>query len=587
MPHSASDASEGMKEMKGSMKRLSERATAVVAAAALVASLAMSATPALGLNADGLTDDGNASITVHKYKSQSASNVPGTGSDGQSVAIGAEPLENVSFTLSRLDTAKVEGAVANVPAVKSAPSTSTVGSFLSTYGDPSFTPVGKTTGTDGTASWTGLKFGYYLLVETDAGGANVDMAVPSIITLPYAQQAVGGTTSYTANVHVYPKNVSREEVEKTVLDVPDSAAPGDNLHYQIAFKVPAAGKVYVSDTSCMKGTVVDAVPSNVSGQFELGMTTQQQYTAVALTYGGVEKPLTITDFGYSDTSATDGKVTWTITPAIAKAVEEINTAAAGTHDNQVSKIIIRMFMTVKPQAYNARIDASGQPSMANTAYVTVRDADGNTTIDNKPSTADSINISGFKFVKVDASNHPITSDTAVFKLAPTYEDAVAGRFVKDGITSGDLTATTSTVDGSAVFSGLSGTRLQVGNSNFTAVAQAVQNARSNLGVPQTIELWLVETKAPNGYRILQAPQKVTLQIVKANADAKITTTVVGDSISIVNTMNGQEGGGNFALPNTGGIGAIVFLVAGAAIAAFGVATFARSRKRDKDDASKQ
>ncbi|MEI3230027.1 MAG: LPXTG cell wall anchor domain-containing protein, partial [Gordonibacter pamelaeae] len=80
---------------------------------------------------------------------------------------------------------------------------------------------------------------------------------------------------------------------------------------------------------------------------------------------------------------------------------------------------------------------------------------------------------------------------------------------------------------------------------------------------------------------LQVPQKVTLRIAKATADATVSSTVVDGPLSVVNTMNGQEGGGNFALPNTGGMGAVAFLVAGAALVAFAVASFARSRKGGK------
>ena len=124
-----------------------------------------------------------------------------------------------------------------------------------------------------------------------------------------------------------------------------------------------------------------------------------------------------------------------------------------------------------------------------------------------------------------------------------------------------------------------------GGTAYTAIEQAVTAARSSLGTVQTVELWMCETKAPNGYRILQAPQKVTLQIVKATADAKVTTTVVGGPLSLVNTRDGQEGGGNFALPNTGGTGALVFGIVGAVLIAAAVTYFVRSRKRDQHDQS--
>lgn len=565
--------------MASTLKRL---AGLIAASAVLALALAAVAgvAPALALNAGGLTDDSSASITVHKYKTQSASNTPGTGEDGQGVPVGAEPLGGVDFTLYKLDAAKVEGAVAGTPAAPGAPSADGVGSFLSLYRDPGVAANVQTTeAAQGIATWTGLPFGYYLLVETGSDGANVDRAVPSIVTLPYAQQAVGGSTVYETNVHVYPKNVSLEEVEKTTLGEPDATAPGDTLQYQIAFKVPGINKVHPDGSHFMKGTIVDEVPMNAAGQPMLAI--QSNFTVVALSGGGVETPLDAGGLAYRDSTSSDGQVSWTIEESLAEAVENIDTANAGNPDGQIVKVLIRINAVVTANAFNAAIGADGQPSVANTAVVTVNDSDGYATIDNGRSTTTPLPTTGFSFAKVDADGNPVTSDTATFKLASSYDGAVAGSFIGDGSTGADLQAVTSAVDGKAVFSGLNAASLVSGGGSYGAVAQAVQAARANLGAPQTVELWMVETEAPNGYRILQAPQKVTIQVVKATASSKVTTSVVDGPVSIVNVRNGQEGGGNFALPNTGGMGALFFIVAGVALVAFAAVGFARSRRHDR------
>lgn len=562
--------------MASMLKRLSGALAALVALALMAP---MGAVPALALDAGGLADDGSASITVHKYKTQSASSTPGTGEDGQGLPVGAQPLEGVSFTLYRLDNAKVEGAVAGTAAPAGAPTADDVAAFLATYRDNGFAPNVQTTDPDGTATWASLAFGYYLLVETDAGGANVDPAVPSIVTVPYARQAMGGSTSYAKDVHVYPKNVSREEVEKTAIGAPDVTAPGEKLEYQIAFMVPEAGKVHASDAAAMKATVVDRLPLNAAGQPVL--TVNPSFTVTALSKGGDTTALNAGDIVFSDTSASDGLVTWTFGPEIAKAIEGINSTNASNVDGQVVKVLLGITATVNDNAYNGGIDATGQPSIANIAVATVSDSDGTVMIDGKESVTPAVTTMGFKLTKVDADGNPVTSDSATFKLAASYADAVAGTFIKNGSTSADLTATSSLADGTAVFSGLSARALTSGGAAYTGIGDAVAAARANLGAPQTVELWLVETDAPDGYRILQAPQKVTLRIAKATADATVSSTVVDGPLSVVNTMNGQEGGGNFALPNTGGMGAVAFLVAGAALVAFAVASFARSRKGGK------
>lgn len=570
--------------MEQRLSGLSRRTGAVVAALALAVSMALGAVPAYALNNGGLADDGSASITVHKYKTPAASSEPGTGSsaDAGNVPTGAESMSGVDFTLYKLDSAKVEGAVAGTDAASAAPSADGVAAFLAQYKSASFSPIVKTTGADGAATFGSLSFGYYLLVETNAGGANVEASVPSIITLPYAQQATGGATTYLKDVNVYPKNVSKEEVEKTVIDEPDLVKPGDTLSYQIAFKIPEASKIFIDPTNCLKGTVVDTLPKNAAGQPTL--TIRDDYSVVALAQDGTENVLAPGDIGFSDTSATNGQATWTITPAIAEAINGFNENAA-TSAKQIVKVLIRVNATVNDNAFNAGVDADGLPIVQNAATVTVIDASGTTTIDAKTSTAAAIPLIGFQFLKVDAEGNAILSDTATFKLATSYDNAVAGAFLKNAASTADLQATTSLVDGKAVFSGLSFDNLTSGGTAYTAIEDAVAAARANLGTVQSVELWMSETKAPNGYRILQAPQKVTLQIAKATADAKVTTAVTGGPLSLVNTRDGQEGGGNFALPNTGGTGALIFGIMGALLIGAAVTYFVRSRKRERHDRS--
>ena len=548
---------------------------AFATAIALVATMAVGTTTAQALQDGGQTAPG--SITVHKYKTQTASNIPGTGADSQSVPYGAEPLSGVQFTLYQLDTAKVEGAVQGVDAVKAAPATADVSTFLTAYQDATASPIVKTTDQNGEAVWGSLPFAYYLLVETSAGTDTVEAAVPSIVTVPYAQQATGGSTTFVKDVHVYPKNVSNELVEKSVTNQPDVVKPGDTLNYTITFSVPTAGKVYTSDTQYMTGSVIDKLPVNGAGQPTITIA-EGSYSVYALTEGGTESQLT-SPITFLDESASKAQTTWTLTSGIAQEVEGLNTA---TPADPVAKIQIRVAATVNDNAFSAGVGADGQPSISNTAKVTVHDIDGTAVIDGSESTTDPITTPGFEFTKVDSAGAAITASSASFKLAATYDDATSGAFLRsNGV---DLVAATSTTNGKAVFSGLNGT-LTVGSSGtaYTAVSDAVAAAQANVGVDQAVEVWLVETQAPNGYRILQAPQKVTLHIQKATASAMVTTTVANGPLSIVNAHNGEEGGGNFTLPNTGGTGALIFIAVGLVLVGVAVTYFVRSRKRVKND----
>ena len=66
--------------MEQRLSGLSGRMMAVLVTVALAASMAPGAAPAFALNNGGLTDDGTASITVHKYRTPAASSERGTGS---------------------------------------------------------------------------------------------------------------------------------------------------------------------------------------------------------------------------------------------------------------------------------------------------------------------------------------------------------------------------------------------------------------------------------------------------------------------------------------------------------------------------
>lgn len=560
--------------MEHARKGMAGKLLALATALLLVITMSFESTPAQALNTGGLTEPG--SITVHKYKTQTVSNIPGTGEESQSLPYGAEPMSGVTFTLYQLDTAKVEGAVPGTSAATAAPSADDVAAFLLTYRDISAGPVVEVTDTEGEASFENLDFAYYLLVETDSGSANVDMAAPSIVTVPYAQPATGGSSTFIKDVHVYPKNISKEEVEKTVIDQPDSVNPGDSLEYQISFKVPEAGKIYTDASNYMTGTIVDTLPSNAAGQPTI--TVSDAFTVYALSQNGVSHPLTAADMGYSNTSGTDGKITWTLTSAIAQAVDALNVADPS---DPIVKIQIRVTSTVNDNAFNAGVDSNGQPSISNTATVTVNDSEGTAFIADEESSTDPIPTPGFQFAKVDTSGAALTSDSATFKMAATHADASNGVYLRNN--GSDLTAITSLTNGLAVFSGLGAPTITVGNTAtvYTAITDAVTAAEANVGVPQTVEVWLVETESPDGYRLLQAPQRVTLEIEKATADAMITTTVVDGPLSIVNTLNGEEGGGNFALPNTGGAGAIIFIVIGVVLVGVATGYFVRTRKRNE------
>lgn len=84
--------------MEQRLSGLSGRVMAAAVALALAASMALGATPAFALNNGGLTDDGTASITVHKYKTPAASSEPGTGSTADAATCPPAPSRCRAWT---------------------------------------------------------------------------------------------------------------------------------------------------------------------------------------------------------------------------------------------------------------------------------------------------------------------------------------------------------------------------------------------------------------------------------------------------------------------------------------------------------
>lgn len=135
---------------------------------------------------------------------------------------------------------------------------------------------------------------------------------------------------------------------------------------------------------------------------------------------------------------------------------------------------------------------------------------------------------------------------AQFKIATSEENAKDGVYVTDA-NGADIVATSSD-DGYVVFSGL-----KYGNDDEAAAEGATT-------------YWLVETKAPADYNLLKKPVEVTVNATSGEYNADSTLTIVN-----------KQG---FELPATGGIGAVLFTIAGIAII---VVVVILLRKKDKNE----
>lgn len=205
---------------------------AVAAATVAVLGLALpaSAAPLIDPNQTG-------SITVHKYEApDTATGLPNNGTELDSADLaGLTPLPGVDFTIKRvtdIDLSTNAGwAAANTLS----------GSFNAANAEGSITGAGHTLGAGttqtttaaGTAAFTGLPVGLYLVQETSAP-AGVTPSAPFLITVPLTDP--DNSDNWLYNVHVYPKNAVTT-AQKTVSDAA-SIKLGDTVTWTITGDIP-------------------------------------------------------------------------------------------------------------------------------------------------------------------------------------------------------------------------------------------------------------------------------------------------------------------------------------------------------------
>ena len=167
-------------------------------------------------------------ITIHKYTKGSTSGVAGTGSSSDATTIpeGALPLENVQFTLYKVNDVSVEDYYYGLQEVSN-PAITVEGLYTDSTdgeGNPIKIPdvskltlvvqndsgedivnPGKTNNS-GELLFSKLPLGIYLVVETSYPDEVTSPADPFLVSLPLTITTNENGSQWLYDVHVYPKN---------------------------------------------------------------------------------------------------------------------------------------------------------------------------------------------------------------------------------------------------------------------------------------------------------------------------------------------------------------------------------------------
>lgn len=168
------------------------------------------------------------SITVNKRLNPATTGTPTGEADA---TVGGDPLAGVELQVQRVE-ADLTTNTGFQAATDLTPATAV------TTG----TPQTLTTGADGTATFSNLPVGVYLVTETSTTGANVGgtavdgSIIPSQPFLVFVPMTATNSTEWNYDVQVYPKN-SSTAAEKAVEDAGDNV--GDALAYTITSGIPS------------------------------------------------------------------------------------------------------------------------------------------------------------------------------------------------------------------------------------------------------------------------------------------------------------------------------------------------------------
>lgn len=455
------------------------------------------------------------------------SGVNGTEYTGQKLTItdyfgaGAETLEGVWFEVHEYD----ESAPDHVGVMATG------------------TKVEGLTDSNGQITFTGLKAGKYMIVEKKEKSTLASKeqlaksaAVPMEITLPVFKATGGWYKQGNDAVHVYPKNtVDKPSIDKFVNDSDkhDTATIGEKKTFKVTSKMPEG----IADYKVLTYTDTFSAGLSYAGNLKVQKN-------------GVDIPAA----SYNATVPTVGTKQATITVQF--------------KEDYIKTLTSNDTITM---TYDATINEDAIMGAANKNDVKVTyGTNPNVTKEEKPTDTPELHTGGAKFKKQskegnalagaifelqDSSGQPIKWTADLIKANAT---AIAdGKFSTDATTVTPTSATTQPTVGQPIY------LLSATDGTFEIKGLAYGSANQNHDDASAMtEYQIKETKAPEGYALLQQVIKFKVSHDSYSATNKVVT-VVNNKVTI---------------PQTGGIGSALVIAAGVLVVGLGFIAKRRSAK---------
>ena len=567
-------------------KTIDKKRLRVVLAALVALALAACAVPAVAALAENASlPDSTGTLHIHKYIGYDIDKA-GQANDGNELSSDAVSKINESFEAGSDITFRIYKVSANANGdYPGAAPYRLDGTTLKDGAGDEFTVSAAatpsvTTGSDGSAVTGDLPQGVYLVVE-DASEKVALPADPFVVAVPMTNSAGDG---WIQDVHVYPKNETLEIDKDLKAGTKDDAAAktqtgtsvnvGDTIPYTITPSLPSEIVAYTKNadgtppTAPITSASLTKEDSNIKYYITDVLDEALTYTDGSVKVYGIKS----TDNEKTGGTLVSQSGNYTTSLESSTNTLKIDFTAAGRlalYNGAYNKLRIEFDAVVNNKVLAKKVHEIGNKASVN--FVNKFNPEDPFT---KETPEVKVHTGSIDITKCDATNTKSLLKDAKFKIADSEEHAKAGvylqktadgaivdnndsRYVPDDH-SLDYEVTTDS-DGKAAFEGLE---------DYTSTIAADGTETTNY-----CTYWLVETQAPDGFNLPNAPFSVSF-----DADSSKQETNWVKSVSITNTNE-------FTLPLTGGMGTMLLTLAGILlVGGAGCAFFAANRKKKKAQA---
>lgn len=541
----------------------------------LLAMLMMATMLATGVVAYDNAADQTGSITIHKLEQADIGQTewpdgkPGDGTVIEDTASLGTPLANVEFSIWNV-TGRYTG---------SEEATTIVTTDLGEATDV------QTTGADGVATFAGLDVGVYLVAETNKDPHTTRVTPNFFVSIPMTNPEGDG---WLYDVHVYPKNaLVRGDVTLNKVDEAGEALEGA-IFGLYARDEDSSDDVAIAQMTTGADGVVKFTDLPVGNYYLKEITAPEGYTLSTVTY-----PFEITAENWHATFEANAINYLALTK---DDLTKEYTGYEGALDInwQVTASIpgdIDLYQTFKltdnvpdglAAAKNIVVTVGDDILTPNEDYILtnpIEEGSNDFTIDftnNKASLKDhkSVVITFTTAITEEATVGQVTNSVAL-----TYQSETG----KEGTLTAQDTANIYGITVDKV--NLKGDKLSgaefslyYGNDETTALKDTPVYTSATVNGALTFQglnpgtYWLVETKAPDGYKVMSKALKIVID--KKDPDEE---PGYAEEVTILNTAN-------VSLPITGGIGTLIFTFSGIALMGAAALLYIRSRKKKATEA---